>query len=110
MLLPARTVTESVEVENCLQELDLKRRGLLDGLIAGSRFLASLTEYDTAVIRGPGVYNAISRELAYIYCPLGWRVSEKGGFRQLVHPRGELSVVVHGGNVDSLVKSLCRPN
>ena len=98
MLLPARTVTEPVEVESRLKELALTRRGLQEALLEGSRFLASLTEYDTAIIRGPGVYNAISRELAYIYCPQRWQVSEKGGFRRLVHPEDELSVVVHGGD------------
>ena len=95
-------------VEERLAELDLETGNLGETLREGHRYLMSLTAHDTMMIKGPGVYNAISAALARIHEPLGWRISEGRGFRQLVHPEDALSIVVHAGDRATGVKEL-RP-
>ena len=91
-------ISDPNEAEGRLREMGVVPFHLRDGLRAGPRFLASLTEFDTSVIKGAGVYNAISRELATTHIPLGWEKSDRQGFRRLIHPEGDFSIVVHSGN------------
>lgn len=98
MVLPSKGIVEAADSAPRLEDLTLSTQGIQVALREGARYLASLTPHDTVVIRGMGVYNAINRALADIYCTQGWRVSDYNGFRRLVHPEGELSVVVHGGD------------
>ena len=99
MLTTPPIVSNASTVEERLSELGLEIVKLRETLHEGHRYLMSLTSYDTPMIKGPGVYNAISAALARLHEPLGWRILDSGGFRRLVHPEGALSVVVHAGDI-----------
>ena len=98
MFVATKPIVGLADCDARFKEMSLTRKGLQDALRGGSRFRASLTEHDTPIIRGAGPYNAINVVLADTFKPEGWQVVDVRGFRQLVHPDGEIMVVVHSGN------------
>ena len=78
-----------------IKAMGLTLRGVQDSLLEGPRFLASLSDTDTTIIRGVGTYNAISRGLADNFRPPEWRVSDHNGSRRLVRADGQIAVVVN---------------
>ena len=95
---PGYILHRSLDVKDRLANLGLDQDRLWNALRAGSHFKASLTEFNTAAIRGIGLWDAIIRSLSEEFRPLGWTKKEPGNFATIVHPGGQWCVAVLSGD------------
>ena len=94
----ARILHYPLEVDDRLAELGLAQAHLWSALAAGLQHKVSLTDNNTAAIRGIGTWDAIHMRLREQLRPLGWLRDEPGNFATTVHPSGGHCIAVLSGD------------
>ena len=86
------------EVDERLNELDLKRAVLLEAVYFGATYAAECTGHDPSSMAGLLLWGKTVRKLRDLLILSGWNASNKGNFPLTVHPGGGWAIGVASGD------------